>query len=552
MAKEDVILGVKVEGGQSLASLKQEFKELNKELENAAVGTKEYQKTLEKLGNVNDEMKELRETIASLNPEGKVQAFSSLATKLAGGFEAATGAAALFGSKSEEIEKQLLKVQGAIAFANGVKEIVALDGAFKILKATLLSLNPIFLIITGAIVAISAAYLVWSKNMSEAAQNDAILNAELERQVKLQNEINKELDRQLEITKAIGGSEEELRKAELAAEIQRYSGIKVRLILLQNVIDKTDEQREEIIKLREEERDSDTKILVLKLKKISIIRAAEKKADDEARAERKKRFEEEKALSEKRIASIQDQLRQQAENEEAFQIASDEADQKRAEEETEKAKLLIEEKRRIEQIEYDYLSASQDARVKEDLPNKKEAYDQELRLAQQQADAKQEIENKSFQAAQILSDTIFQIQLNNVTKGSAEELKIRKKQFEVNKAFSIALTIIDGIRSVQAALTIPPPAGPILAVLNGVLAAANVARIATTQFNGGSVSAPTIPSTSPNIPSINTPSTSVQPGTRLNPDGTPQTGQYLQAYVLEKDITDKQKQTGRIQKQGSF
>lgn len=45
---------------------------------------------------------------------------------LAAGFEVAQGAAALFGSESEDLQKSILKVQGAIAVANGVQQIANL------------------------------------------------------------------------------------------------------------------------------------------------------------------------------------------------------------------------------------------------------------------------------------------------------------------------------------------------------------------------------------------------------------------------------------------
>jgi hypothetical protein len=45
---------------------------------------------------------------------------------IAAGFEVAQGAAALFGSESEDLQKSILKVQGAIAVANGVQQIANL------------------------------------------------------------------------------------------------------------------------------------------------------------------------------------------------------------------------------------------------------------------------------------------------------------------------------------------------------------------------------------------------------------------------------------------
>jgi TP901 family phage tail tape measure protein len=57
-------------------------------------------------------------------------------------------------------------------------------------------------------------------------------------------------------------------------------------------------------------------------------------------------------------------------------------------------------------------------------------------------------------------------------------IELRRRQAQYDKAASIAQAIINGALSVTAALTVPPPVGPILAALNAGLAAAQVAIIA--------------------------------------------------------------------------
>lgn len=556
---ENVVFKVAVQG-KSLGELKKEFADINKELSNARVGTEEYQKTLEKLGNVKDEIGDLRNTINALNPEGKVAAFQNVAGKLAGGFQAATGAAALFGSKSEELEKQLLKVQAATAFAQGIQSIVGLGDAFAVLKATVLSFNPILLGVAVAITAITAAYVLWNEELSEAAQNDAKLNAELERSLIINQQINDGLNRQLELLRVMAKNQSEVYDAERDAEIIKYAQLKARLIMLESLSDKTYEQIDEIKKLEKESKDSFVRIQVLKKKVEREVAAEEKKLDDEARARREKRAAEEKAMSDKRISDMQSLLQKRASDEDSFAQASALADQKAAEDETARAVALIAEQKRIEDIEYQYEVESRNVRAKEDADFKVAEAEKEIQLAKETAAAKIQLTDTSLQAMRGLSDIYFAIELGKAQKGSAEELKLRKKQFEVTKAFNLAAAVIDGIRSVQAAylsgLAVPiigPATGAAYAVLSGIVAAANIAKIASAKFDGGGSSAPTIPSGNPTVPTINTAQTQTQPGTRLNPDGTPQTGsQPVQAYVLEKELTDAQKRTGRIQKQGKF
>ena len=47
------------------------------------------------------------------------------------GFEVAAGATALFGGQSEELEKTLLKVQGAMVFSQGLKDLKEFGPALK-------------------------------------------------------------------------------------------------------------------------------------------------------------------------------------------------------------------------------------------------------------------------------------------------------------------------------------------------------------------------------------------------------------------------------------
>jgi choline dehydrogenase-like flavoprotein len=58
---------------------------------------------------------------------------------LASGFEVAQGAAALFGGESEDLQKSLLKVQAAIAVANGVQQIASLVTEQSAVKTAVLT-----------------------------------------------------------------------------------------------------------------------------------------------------------------------------------------------------------------------------------------------------------------------------------------------------------------------------------------------------------------------------------------------------------------------------
>ena len=111
---------------------------------------------------------------------------------------------------------------------------------------------------------------------------------------------------------------------------------------------------------------------------------------------------------------------------------------------------------------------------------------------QKRIDAKNEeierglqITEAGLNAAKGLTDLYFGLALQKAKGNAAKELELKKKQFKVEKAFNIVRATIDGVRSVQAALTQAPPLSYVLAAFNGVLAAANIAKIATAKFDGG-------------------------------------------------------------------
>ena len=139
MAKDtvEVIVKPKVdgEGIKSLSDLKKEFKDLQSQLSGLEQGSTEYINTLKKLGAVKDEIGDLRAEIQGFaGADAKFKAIAGAVQGFAAGFEAAKGAAALFGAETEDVEKALLKVQAAMALAQGIEGVVALQDQFKILK----------------------------------------------------------------------------------------------------------------------------------------------------------------------------------------------------------------------------------------------------------------------------------------------------------------------------------------------------------------------------------------------------------------------------------
>jgi hypothetical protein len=188
-----------------------------------------------------------------------------------------------------------------------------------------------------------------------------------------------------------------------------------------------------------------------------------------------------------------------------------------------------------------------------------------LLSAQEYADAQAKVEEDlqakklnavegGLNSAQSLSNAFFSLAQASAGKDAKKQLELKKKQFKVDKAFNLVRATIDGIRSVQAALTQTPPLSYVLAAFNGVMAAANIAKIASSKFEGetggGGGGSSDIPSAM-TAPTINAPSSS---STQLNADGSvkPSGGQITsRVIVVESDITNKQRQVASMQQNAS-
>lgn len=165
-----------------------------------------------------------------------------------------------------------------------------------------------------------------------------------------------------------------------------------------------------------------------------------------------------------------------------------------------------------------------------------------------------------------LSDLYFAVKSANTKKGSDEELRAAKAQFKISKALSLSSATVTGIQSVMSAYAngvknpvplLGPATGAAYAVIAGITAAANIAKIAGTQFGGGgsggvSTATPSAPSTSsfaggvsssaPVAPSFALfgNSTGNENANNVSNQGSAQQPSVIKAYVVGQEITDQQ------------
>jgi hypothetical protein len=192
-----------------------------------------------------DKIADAKNLTDAFNPDAKFKALSGALTGVAGGFSVVTGAMATFGKQNEDVEKALLKVQGAMALASGAQAIGESIDSFKQLGAVLkantivqrimtaaqyaynlaMSLNPIGAIIAATIALIAAGYGLIkmfqastdanAKNEAAIKKNDVALKQQIKSNQKASEALKTKNGHEYEMAKASGASSESLRKLAL-------------------------------------------------------------------------------------------------------------------------------------------------------------------------------------------------------------------------------------------------------------------------------------------------------------------------------------------------
>ena len=105
-------------------SMKAEIRELTVAAQQAVMQFGEFSpeaiKAEKALAQARDRMDDFNDRVAAVNPD-KFAQINTVVQGVARGFQAAQGAMALFGNQSEELEKTMVKLQGAMALAEGLE-----------------------------------------------------------------------------------------------------------------------------------------------------------------------------------------------------------------------------------------------------------------------------------------------------------------------------------------------------------------------------------------------------------------------------------------------
>ena len=504
MAKTTIEIDVNTgDSAKSLSDLRNEFKDIQKELSGLTPGTEEYINALKRLGAVKDDIGDLKDEInAFAGADKKIGAVTNVIGGLANGFQAAQGAAALFGADNEALNETMVKLQATMAITQGIQGLAGMGDSLKavgnLLKSTtigtqvatvaqriynaVMAANPIGLLIAGLTALVGViALVVNAMGDEDEAQKEVIKNREKE--LELMQEADKAFAKEAEFRKnlaaAQGKSAQELVALNEELSKQRIKQIDAEIQLQRKLIN------ERLVRARnadKEERDnlykanSDTLNLMKSLadERLSIQRNLQiestkletdtnKAAADKAkeRAENAKKLAQENAKW--RIEFEREVLRRQAEINKEFEDS-----QKKKQEEQDKIDAD-----RIEaeiQAEQKKLDAQKAARLKV-VEDYKKGEEEKTKLALQ-----------GLQSVQSLVDAFA---------GKSEASQ--KKAFQIKKAASLAQATIETYQAAQSAfasqMAIPTPDAPIRANIAAAIAIASglarVAVIAKTKFEGG-------------------------------------------------------------------
>ena len=243
MAEKRVI---ELEIQDNTKTLKQQYKEAVLEVQRLADAygetSKEVSQAAKRAAELKDKIEDTNDAIAAFKGEGKFVATAKALSSVANGFSAVEGAMGLMGVESEKLQEAMLKVQSAMALAQGLEGLEDAGRAFKQLGAVAVeSLKGIkgALLATGIgvfIVALGTVVAYWD-DIKEAVSG---VSEEQEKLNKLSHdkfEVSKEelsnLDAQDNVLKLQGKSEREILNLKIA---KVNTAIELGKIELENII----------------------------------------------------------------------------------------------------------------------------------------------------------------------------------------------------------------------------------------------------------------------------------------------------------------------------
>ena len=471
----------------------------------------------------------------------------SITQSLVGGFSAAVGATAIFGAESEDLQKLLVKVQGALALSEGLNNlrtnlptaVTGLIGKFRNLNLTINTTGKLLkglgigalLVGLGLFIKYMDTIVAKFKEWGDAL---GITNFALQDQIKLQEGIIKQGERELALLEATGASETTLlnKRIKIAQE---------ELKLAQQQRELAEFRKEDIEDAKQTELDAINAVKVAQTNLVQFRLKQQREFNQKTWELQMQQLQDNKETL-KSIEELERQyllyrydpqgdfVRIQAKG----RIFSNKEAEKQAE--IEYLNLQEQKRKELELLEEAFLK---ELISKESYEKKKaelDGYYKDLEFKRTQ-DLKQK--ERDVQEEFAVGTAEMLLDLNNIFQGQKEDQS--RQEFEREKAIAIGQTLISTYFAAQKAyasqLTATPDS-PIRATIAAAAAiTSGLARVATirrVRFNdpNDKGSGSSVGAGGATVPRFQAPTT------RL-----PQTDEFTQVrrvYVTERDITNVQ------------
>jgi hypothetical protein len=510
------------------------------------INDKRTQEAIKVAGQYKQQLEQLDQAVDA--NRGNTQKLFGAIQGVAAGFEVAAGAMALFGGESKELDKVLVKVQGAMVFAQGLRDLKEFAPAIKAINSGFLNmiktLKGVKLALAatgiGALVAVVGLFgdqigqLFDSLKEKFKGFTDSIglTNFAAEEAIKTQEKLVDSLNRELAVMEARGDSESELfkKRLEIAKEEEKLAKQKL-AILKQGEEGYTDAEKAAL--------DASNNILIIQANENARLKALndeklknQQDFNQKMFDERLKEIEQEKQIRQD-VKDLQEQYSLESKD-----LYKQDYLQKRKDmsEQFEKERELVTDAYFMGLLTEEEFTKLNEAQQEAHLQRR-------IGLDKAYLNAKLEQEQK-------LTEQGFSILTDLMDAFTSDQAKQSEGYFKTQKAFNIAKTLIDTYYAAQLAynsqfLPIPDPSSIVRgAVAAGVAIASGLARVAAisrTKFSPNSAPSSVAPSSA-----IGSSAGISVPTTRL-PQGQDILTQERRVYVLEGDITRTQRRAATNQ-----
>lgn len=557
MAEKKII---ELEVKNNLGSLKSQLREAQAEVaklsEQFGATSREAANAAKRAAELKDQIEDAKALTDAFNPDAKFKALSSSLGGVASGFAAYQGALGLVGVESKKVEEQLLKVQSAMALAEGLQALGgAKDSFIQLASVVKNQVVAAFATLKGALIATGIGALVvaigfllpkimeWIDGTKELERRQNALNHEIDqaniKYKKNTEEIDKNLNAELRLAKARGANEQEQLNIEKKFNKERVQVQKRTVADLDKLLkDKrnmyieayVDEDWDRAKALNKEYKDLQAQrnaILKAKKDQNEELKLKQDELNISTLTKQKDNFKEShnnlKENLKKEVETYEESLNKRLKMQEETDalrlepINIEDQFQKEREREQRKKDLIIQ----INKETNEELIKDLNKRIEKEEQLEQQAKEQKIRMAGQ-----------AFSIIQGVADLFAQ--------GNEAD---QKKAFELNKAVNIGQAIMNTAQGVTAALSGGGNLGKVATGLNfveagliGTIGALNIAKIANTQFQssgaGGGGNTPTV--SAPRTPSFDI--IQAQPQMQL---GSLQQ-QPVKAYVVSGEVSTAQ------------